>query len=475
MKIRFANSIKIPASVLAERARGELFSPDTDIAVGGICTDSREADSDTAFVALRGERTDGHCYINTAIQNGCRCIFCERGASLPAISSVAFIRVDNTLQALSALASAHLTAQRIPTVAVTGSVGKTTTKDMIASVLSESFKTYASSGNHNSVIGMPLSAMETAEDDEIAVFEMGMSGFGEIEEMSMAAQPDIAVITNIGTSHMEMLGSRKNICRAKLEILCGLKKGGMLLLNGDEPLLSRIHGKSYHTLYVSVESNTADFFAQNIRVNEGKTVFDLHHGEKICRDVTIPVAGRHNVYAALFAYATGTLRGMGEEEIRRGLLKFCSAGLRQNIYHLSDITVYEDCYNASPESMRAAISTLSGMSAGRTVAVLGDMLELGKSTTVLHRAVGAHLVSCDVVKLVAVGALGAEIAQGAREAGMREDDITLCPDREDIGSICKEVCNILQSGDTVLFKASRSVGLERSIEQIKNQYQGTKE
>ncbi len=472
MKIQFADSVRIPAERIAADTCGACLPKNTDIIVSGLCTDSREVDPHTAFIALRGERTDGHAYISTAIEGGCPCVICEHGATVPAVSGVAFIRVDDTLGALSKLAAAHLKALTLPTVAVTGSVGKTTTKDLIASVLSAHARTYASSGNHNSVIGMPLSAMEVSKNDEIAVFEMGMSAFGEIEQMSLCATPDIAVITNIGTSHMEMLGSRENIARAKLEILCGLKKGGTLLINADEPLLSRVHGKSYHTLYVSAEGNRADFSAQNIRVSFHQTVFDLCHNGSIYSDITIPLSGRHNVYAALYAFAVGTLCGMGEEEIRRGLLSYRPAALRQNIYPLSDITVYEDCYNASPESMRAALDNLSTVAEGRRIAVLGDMLELGRTTRQLHREVGAHLVSCGIDLLIAVGALGTEIAEGARISGMDPERIITCPLRDDIPAITNALMSCLQTGDTVLFKASRSVGLERVIAELKNKYHG---
>lgn len=472
MKIQFADSVRIPAERIAADTNGVCLPKDTDISVSGLCTDSREAAPNTAFIALRGERTDGHAYISTAIESGCPCVICERGASIPAIAGVAFIRVDDTREALSKLAGAHLKKLALPTVAVTGSVGKTTTKDLIAAVLSVHARTYASSGNHNSVIGMPLSAMEVSKDDEIAVFEMGMSAFGEIEQMSLCATPDIAVITNIGTSHMEMLGSRENIARAKLEILCGLKKGGTLLINADEPLLSRVHGKSYHSLYVSTEGNRADFSAQNIRVERDRTVFDLTWQENTYQNIILPLSGRHNVYAALYAFAVGTLCGMGEGEIRAGLLSYRPAALRQNIYPLSDITVYEDCYNASPESMKAALATLSSVAAGRRIAVLGDMLELGRTTRQLHREVGAYLVSCGIDALIAVGALGAEIAEGARISGMDPESILISPLRDDIPAITNALMSRLQMGDTVLFKASRSVGLERVIAELKNKYHG---
>ncbi len=473
MKIKFADSKSIPAVLLAEYTKGICVPGESTVCISGLCTDSREADAETAFIAIRGERVDGHSYISNVIQNGCMCVICESGTVVPEAPGVAFIRVDNTLEALPGMAEAYLNTLELSTVAVTGSVGKTTTKDMIAAVLSEHEAVYSSSGNHNSTIGMPLSAMEVSASDTVGVFEMGMSGFGEVECMSLCAKPEIAVITNIGTSHMEMLGSRENIARAKLEVLCGLKKGGTLILNGDEPLLDNIKGKSYRTLYVSLKRKAADFFAQNIRVERDKTTFDLLHKGKLYADMRIPLSGQHNVYAALYAIAVANVRGMQEKEIRQGLLSYHAAALRQNMYSLDDITVYEDCYNASPESVKAALMTLCQVTEGGRVAVLGDMLELGRSARQLHREVGAYVADCKLSHLIAVGALGGEIAEGAIAAGMEPDRIITCPLREDIPGITDALIGVLQPGDTVLFKASRSLGFERIISELKNQYHGT--
>ena len=222
--------------------RGELYQGALgEVSVRGICTDSREAGPEIAFAAMRGEHADGHDYIAQALQNGCRCVICEhRNEALEASNATAIV-VNDTELALSRLAYAYRqqNLSRVRTVAVTGSVGKTTAKDMMHAAFSEKYKTFKTPGNHNSLIGMPLAVLATPQDSEWTVLEMGMSGFGEIERLSILAEPDIAVITNIGSSHLEMLGSRENICRAKLEVLCGLREGGYLILNGDEPLLRK--------------------------------------------------------------------------------------------------------------------------------------------------------------------------------------------------------------------------------------------
>ena len=440
--------------------------------VRAICTDSREVDGETVFCAMRGERVDGHDYIEQAIENGCRLILCERTPDLIKQWNADAILVENTELALAAIARAYRKTLACKTVAVTGSVGKTTTKDMIGAVLSCEHKAFQTKGNFNSVIGMPLSMLEIPNKTEYAVLEMGMSGFGEIERLSVTAEPDIAVITTIGTSHMEMLGTRENICRAKLEVLCGLKKGGILLLNGDEPLLANVNGKSYKTLYISTKCEKADFFAKNIRVMTDCTMFDVvYHG--ICeKDLCVRVVGRHNVYSALFAFAIGVLSGMGVDSIRQGLLHFAPEKMRQNIFSIGNITVMEDCYNASPESMQAAIDVLNSytkLTGGRSVAVLGDMLELGEESSALHRQVGAHLAKSGVARLYTVGRKSKYISIGARQRGMPLSAICECGTAsvEEIGArLCEELC----SGDVVLFKASRALAIERIIEYLKKHY-----
>ncbi len=470
MKVTFEKELKIEN--LAEMLGGKLLSTSfSNPTVKGICTDSREGEEGFLFVAMRGERVDGHDYIDAALACGCNAVIVEYEVKTACVRDVAWILTENSECALSRLASAYLETVSCKKIAVTGSVGKTTTKDMIASVLSQKKKTYSSSGNHNSVIGMPLSAMEITADAECAVFEMGMSGFGEIERMSLCARPEIAVITNIGSSHMEMLGSREGIRDAKMEIAKGISTGGVLLLNGDEPLLRDVCGKSYRTLYVSLSCEKADFFAQNIRIENGKTYFDAHCKEMTISNVRLSTVGRHNVYAALYAMAIGFLLGLDQDEIRRGLESYRSQGMRQNLYSLCDITVLEDCYNASPESMKAALDALAACARGRKIACLGEMLELGGTSSALHREVGSYLTQLGVDLLFAVGKGGTFIAEGALQAGMERDRIYTCEDYTDLQVCGKTVCDCLLKGDTLLVKASRSVKLERVIEYLKDHYQ----
>lgn len=446
------------------------FSDDARIA--DVCTDSREAGEGTLFAAIRGERTDGHLYIPNVLRNGAF-VLAEKMPSEQELDGLSYgiVTVDDTVSALGRLASEYKKRMNCFTVGVTGSVGKTTTKEFIASVLTKKCRTYRTEGNHNSVIGLPLSVLEMENDCGAAVLEMGMSGFGEISSMTRAARPDIAVITTIGTSHLEMLGSRENICRAKMEIAEGLSEDGILLLNGDEPLLLSADKGGHKTLYVGLENRDADFRALNIRVGVMKTTFDLVYGGKVYSNMEIPVMGRHNVYAALFAFAVGTLCGMTDEAIRAGLADFRSPGMRQNIYEVGGITLIEDCYNASPESMRSAINVLSELSSqkggARCAALLGDMLELGESSAALHRGVGEYFAEKGGELLFTYGPMAENIALAAIERGMRPGNVYVCTEAnvpEKIGSI---MLGTLGRGDVLLVKASRGMQAEKVIEYLK--------
>ena len=471
MKIRFSIN-QISFGTLARLCGGELHQGALgEVAVRSICTDSREADAETTFVALRGERVDGHDFIPMALSRGCRCVICEhRTEELVASDATAIVVGDSEL-ALSRLANNYRTYLRCKTVAVTGSVGKTTTKDLTASVLSMGTHAAKTEGNHNSLVGMPLSMVSIPTDSDWAVLEMGMSSFGEIERLSIAAEPDVAIITNIGSSHMEMLGSRENICRAKLEILSGLKPGGTLILPLDEPLLKGVYGKSYRTLYVSLSCEKADFLAQNIRVENDRTVFDVVSADGVVKDLAIRILGKHNVYAALYAFAVGKIAGLDDEQIREGLLQYSPDGMRQHIYEMGKITVIEDCYNASPESMIAAVDVLTEYcrrTGRRSVAVLGDMLELGADSPALHRSVGEYLANKRVDRLFTVGKGGDQIAVGARQRGMPKLHISQNPFADRLNDTAGRLLESVEDGDVVLFKASRSVGAEKIIAELRD-------
>lgn len=434
-----------------------------------VCTDSREASEGALFVALGGERVDGHDYIGAAVAGGNGCVLCER---LPETGKGKYVAVvvDDSLRAVGELAKAYDRRLNHRKVAITGSVGKTTTKEFVAAVLAEGYRVHKTEGNYNSTLGMPLSLLSLQDDTQVSVLEMGMSGFGEIEYMSRIAEPDIAMVTNIGSSHMEYLGSRENICHAKMEIVKGLKTGGTLLLNGDEPLLRAYLTPGVQPVFVGIDS-PCDFQATNIRQGLGRTVFDVCYDGKTVQNVVIPTMGKHNVYAALFAYATGVRMNMDDQTIINGLNHYRPVGMRQNIYELGSITVIEDCYNASPESMKAAIGVLQSLAsqkkAGRMAAVLGDMYELGENGERFHEEVGLHFAKEGGSLLYTFGESAEQIAVGAILGGVLPEDVYRNGNTRAPELTGEMLLHSLRAGDTLLVKASRGAAAERILNYLK--------
>ncbi len=476
-----------PLHTLAAMARGKLIlhNISEEMTVTHICTDSREADGDTLFCAIRGERVDGHSYMGKAAELGGAVFLCERIPDPLPSASCAFIVVEDTVAALSALALSRREGEMkdLSIVAITGSVGKTTAKEMTAAALSVAKTVFKKDGNFNSTIGLPLSFMEVPTHTQCAVLEMGMSSRGEIAAMTQAVRPNIALITNIGSSHLEYLGSRENIARAKLEIAAGMTEGGTLLINGDEPLLAEL-GQDFgeeppiipagiRILRLSLAgAENADYQASHITSRDGGMIFDLTTPHGVWRDLYIPAVGEHFIWAGGFAAAAGQLMGLDEGQVRAGLSAYRPAAMRQDIRRLGGITLMVDCYNAAPESMKAALSALSLMSEGiaegrgstRRIAVLGDMKELGENTVALHRWVGQFAAAKGIDLLVTVGELGAEIAKGALDAGMSPDSVRITGGGETYAATVDYLKSILREGDHILFKASRSMALETVVE-----------
>ncbi len=458
MKIKLGQGV-LSIEDLLSLCEGELYG-DKSAEFSFVCTDSREADPDTLFVAMRGERVDGHDYISKAKENGCRCFLCER-IPQDCSDNIGAVTVSDSVSALSFIAANARKSEKRKTVAITGSVGKTTTKEMVAAAL-ELQGLYKTVGNYNSVIGLPLSMLEMPDSTEVAVFEMGMSGFGEIESMSRAATPDIAIITNIGSSHLEMLGSRENIRKAKLEITAGLKENGVLLINGDDPMLFG-YDCGVKTMSVGIDNENCDFRATAIRQDSFGTDFTavLPNGRR--ERCYIMQFGKHNVQAALFGIAAAYLLSIDTAIAKNGIASFCGVGMRQNIYRAGKITLIEDCYNASPESMRAAIDVAVSLGGGRPVAFLGDMKELGENSEKLHREVGEYAAKNGIELLVSYGELAEKIADGAASCGV---ETCRC-----IGGDPSAAADLLMSrlreNDILLVKASRAMKAEKVIEILK--------
>ncbi len=453
MKIRLGQG-EITLNELANIVGGECILGE-GFAFSHICTDSREADEHTLFVAMRGERVDGHDFIAAAAQNGCKCVLCEHAPT----EKLGAVVVKDSIGALLTLAGSKKAAEM--TVAITGSVGKTTTKEFVAAALA-AIRPYKTEGNFNSVIGLPLSMLEMERETPAAVLEMGMSGFSEIEAMSLAARPDIAIITNIGSSHMEMLGSRENIRKAKLEIVAGLAPSGTLLINGDDPMLWK-YETGARTLAVGVENSECDFFAANIKQDTHGTSFTAVFPDGTRESCYIAQFGLHNVRAALFGIAVAQLFGIDPIIAKNGVAAFHGAKMRQNIYCLGELTFIEDCYNASPESMRAAIDVCVSLKNARALAVLGDMKELGDTEAELHFGVGKYAAEQGIDTVFSFGELAESIANGAESGGANAVRIK----NADAETAANAIISYAEAGDIILFKASRAMRAEKIIDIIK--------
>lgn len=440
-----------------------------------VTHDSRETGDGVLFCAIKGQRADGNDFLPDAIEAGSRCFLCNRVPD--AAKDRAFAKpfcaviVPDTVQAMGTLAAYYRGFSNAKFIAITGSVGKTTTKEFVYAVASAAFKAHKTKGNLNSEIGLPLTLFDLSPDDEVSVLEMGMSALGEIEHMTKIVRPDIAIVTNIGTSHLASLGTRENICRAKMEIRLGLKEDGVLLLNADEPLLF----EQYEQLepkpkIMSVYNRCGDFRAVNIRQKNDSIVYDLIYSNKAITNVEVPALGKHNVYNSLAAYSVGVLLGMTDEQIRRGLKSFVGADMRLNVYDVGGITVIDDCYNASPESMRAAIDVLVSMAAKKethAAALLGDMLELGEYSRLMHDQLGQYAAQMQVQKLFCYGQMADIIAEAAIKKGIRAENVFVSVDTRDPQGMANMILETLTPGDVLLVKASRGIQAERIIDCMK--------
>ena len=422
-----------------------------DTLVKGISTDSRVVGADEIFVPIKGENFDGHDFVSRI--NSAAAALEERDCG---VTPFPRLRVPSTLEALGLIGKNNFEKADIPlTVTLTGSVGKTTTKDMCALVLSKKYNTYKTQGNKNNHIGLPQTLLSLEKEHEAFVCEMGMNHSGELSYLCRFVSSDISLITNIGNSHIENLGSRENIARAKLEILEGLKSDGTLIINGDEPLLE---GLDITQKIVRVGmSDKNDVWADNIVTASDGVSFDCHAFDKKV-SVKLPIPGRHNVYNAMFAIALGTLAGVELDVAAEALGEYVPSGMRQRIYEKSGCTVIADCYNASVEAMLASLEALRDMSRGRfTVAVLGDMREVGACSEEFHRSVGRKARECNVNVLLCYGE---DIKYTAEEAENGTGEVRVFDSKE---SLAQAVRQYVDKNPIILFKAARSMQFEDVI------------
>lgn len=439
---------------VAEAVNGLLVG--TNAEVSGVAIDSRTVRKGNLFVAMPGDNVDGHEYIAQAVAKGAVGAIVSRSGSYPC----RVVIVDDTKLALQNLAKAYLQSSKVKVVAITGSVGKTSTKEMTASAVSAQMSVCKSLGNLNTEIGLPLSVL-SHEDEEVLVLEMGMRGLGQIAELAEIAPPDIAIITNVGESHLELLGSRAKIAQAKGELLLGMKNGAVAILNCDDDFYNYLTPLARGPVTLVGQHRDADFRIQNPRpVSDGCYGFQLHSGLDTFHVVS-PWPGAHNVYNAAFAIAAASALGV---DIKSAIaaLRLCGVGdKRLNLFTLpSGIHIIDDTYNASPTSTIAALQTLDEVSRGRRVAVLGGMLELGPRTEAGHREVGvAALGLCDLV--IAVGDLAKTIALESEQGGL---PTYWC---ENNSIALQLLAAVVRVGDTILVKGSRGLKMEEIVHALR--------
>jgi UDP-N-acetylmuramoyl-tripeptide--D-alanyl-D-alanine ligase len=446
---------------MAKACRGQLCGANTMqfLNARGIVIDSRMVQDDYVFVAIKGERTDGHRYIEQVFADGALAVVTEQ----PLTISKPYILVDSTRQALKDLAAFYLSRLDVKVVGISGSVGKTSTKEMIASVLSRKYQVHKTKGNFNNEIGLPLTIFKLEETHQAAVLEMGISDFGEMHRLAAVAQPDIAVLTNIGMSHLKTLGSRDGILKAKTEMFDHLRDDACVILNGDDDLLctlTQVNGKP-PIFYGIGASRHKQAYASDIE-NLGLRGIRLtiHLADEAIR-VRIPIPGEHNVYNALAAAAVGRQLGLTNEEIKDGIENARTIDGRTNLIETRNMTVIDDCYNANPLSMKASIDVLA-TALGRTIAVLGDMGDLGQDERRLHYEVGRHLAEKGIDILFCAGTLSHETARAVRE----HNPSCTVYEYEKRDDMVKELLPFLQEGDSVLVKASHFMEYADVVEAI---------
>lgn len=446
---------KFTVSDILEATSGRLISGDEEKVIRGVVSDSRKVEEGTLFIPFKGKSSNGHDYIKGVLEKGALSLTEEK---IPEMDGT-IVEVESTLKALGDIAKAYMKKYRVPTVGVTGSVGKTSTKDMISGVLAKKYNLLKSTGNHNNEIGMPLTILGMEEENDMAVLEMGMSAFGELDYLSNIARPDVAVITNIGMSHIENLGSQEGILKAKLEITNYFGKDNVLFVNGDDKFLNNVEGE-FKIIRYGLGDNchikACDIKNKGILGSEFTL---LYEGKSY--PVTIKAPGVHNVYNALAAIGIGIHFGVTLEDAIDGVKEVELTDMRLTVEEVGENVIIKDFYNAAPDSIRASLKVLESVEEKRRVAILGDVLEMGEFAEPEHRKLGISAnESADV--LITAGENARFIAEGAKELGMME--VFSFPDTD---SCADEIKKYIKSGDCILIKASRGMKFEKIYDRIK--------
>ena len=455
---------EITVSELIKAVSGTLLAGNAIGRVNGVCIDSRKAESGRLFFAIPGKRVDGHDYLENAILAGCAALVVTRGeASALALAEsrgIAVIQVKNTETALQDFAKYYLSLFQVRKIGVTGSTGKTTTKEMLYRILTVKFQTARNLVNYNNLIGLPLSVFEVGEGTEAVVLEMGMDRPGEIHALADIVRPDIGIITNIGLSHIEHLGTRENILKAKMEITDFFSAKNVLVLNTDNDLLATVEAESRFRLVSTGKKEEAVLRIENVRdLGEEGIEFRLTgFGQTNVFRLGLP--GIHNASNAALAVAAAMELGITMEEAAQGLSKLSDADKRLHITEKNGIKVIDDTYNASPDSMRAAIDVLSGLKGKRRIAILGDMYELGDKEKEYHFQIGEYASQAGIHVVISVGKNAGYIAEGARKGGTRAVHF----ETKDL--LLVVLAQWIREGDVVLVKGSRGMAMEKIVAQL---------
>lgn len=423
-----------------------------------IVTDSRKAGKGSLFVAINGERVDGHKFIPAVFEQGALCVLSEQKQQ---DLGGPVILVESTLQAVKDIAEFYRQQLDIKVVGITGSVGKTSTKEVIASVLSEKYKVLKTLGNFNNELGLPLTIFRLNEEHQVAVLEMGINHFGEMHRLSKVARPDLCVITNIGQCHLEYLQDRDGVLKAKSEIFDFLEEDGSIILNGDDDKLASIREvKGIRPVFFGIESKQ-QIWAEHIKPCGLKGISCTIHADGDSFTVLVPIPGYHMVLNALAAAAVGITMGLTLEEIRTGIEKLESIGGRFHIIRHGSMEIIDDCYNANPVSMKASLDVLKDAE-HRKVAILGDMGELGEDEIAMHAGVGEHAGKNGIDLLICVGKISSHMAEAAiRQGGCRE--VLQVPTLE---ALLECLPKLVEKEDTVLVKASHFMQFEKVVERL---------
>jgi len=440
----------------AEAINGKLYNANPETFVEAVGSDSRNIVPNSLFVAVKGEFFDGHKFCRSAVENGALCVLSHEELD----SNIPHILVSDTKYAFLDLAKWYLEQFNIPVVAITGSVGKTTTKDMIYSVLSEKYNVLKNEGNYNNEVGMPLTIFNIDESHEIAVLEMGMNSFGEIHNLSKVATPEVCVLTNIGNAHIGKLGSKEGILKAKSEIFDFADKNAVAILNGDDELLKKLSHKAGSTLFFGTDEAA---FCRARKLDDlgvkGSIWRVYMDGDNFM--ITIPLPGDYLIHNAMAAICTGRHFGVDNKSIAEAIKNFKPSKNRIDLIEINGITLINDVYNANPVSMKAMIDSLSH-SEGRKVCIFGDMLELGEDSEDYHEEVGRYAGKAKVELLMCTGEFAPLYENAYKQAGGKA-----CKVFESVENLIEEAASYLKKGDTVLVKASRGVRFERVIDRLK--------